>query len=84
MGPRLKDVEDCAAGSEVGYVVAASMGPRLKDVEDVRSESTGSFGSLASMGPRLKDVEDKPVHFGSVWVETCFNGATSQGRGRRS
>ena len=35
------------------------------------------------MGPRLKDVEDPPVAWSVRKSCMCFNGATSQGRGRR-
>ena len=38
----------------------------------------------ASMGPRLKDVEDSLVLSRRVPRNRCFNGATSQGRGRLS
>ena len=36
----------------------------------------------ASMGPRLKDVEDAQSASGIPPCGLCFNGATSQGRGR--
>ena len=62
--------------------VNASMGPRLKDVEDGRVVDTDGRGDVASMGPRLKDVEDASAHHRSKMYRSCFNGATSQGRGR--
>ena len=38
--------------------------------------------SPASMGPRLKDVEDGGSIKRTINRDRCFNGATSQGRGR--
>ena len=84
MGPRLKDVEDKSAQPRHQRTETASMGPRLKDVEDdVYKRSSVAEASRASMGPRLKDVED-PIRRSRRWTNRIsFNGATSQGRGRR-
>ena len=59
------------------------MGPRLKDVEDGGQSKVRRVGVGASMGPRLKDVEDKPTFNDNAHKAGCFNGATSQGRGRQ-
>ena len=83
MGPRLKDVEDELAGNVLLSRRLASMGPRLKDVEDDHLEHRTADPADASMGPRLKDVEDRAVAVVLAPRGERFNGATSQGRGRR-
>ena len=83
MGPRLKDVEDIANINTAVPVLELQWGHVSRTWKTSPVARGDRIRVAASMGPRLKDVEDKSGSHEANRATRCFNGATSQGRGRR-